>query len=776
MAKRRTRFLGIDWNSKTVQGAVVGSTIVGVLGLGGLWLNSYLQSDPKRPDPNAAQDSGANPVDSTLVGSLGPITIPEAKIRLDAALLRDDQMGRYVDAAVSETLDELKLLAASGDPLKVHALRIFQGAAQDFRARKFDQAERKTYAFLEIAPNLAYGHVFLGLALLGQKDFEAATEAFADGAKLAPEDFDAKFLHGVALLLNHEDDAAIRAFTRCTELTADSGVAYALLGGAYLQEGRNRAAVGVLETARHLAPDFQLGRAWLAAAYWNSNQKDKAVEAARDAIENNPRDVETRTNLCAFILDLRTPEEAIPICETALEFNPKYAFAHYTLGKAYLKQEEYKKAVAEFQRAIEAGDKSARVQDGLARALLRSGKVEEAIGEYRKALLADPDATWAYNFLGLIALRQGDFATSVYEFRRSLSVDSDQAGVHSLLGLALLLRGHTGDAIQSLERATRMNNTEGFYQYQLARAYVRSNRLQLGLDAINTAVALSPKLRTYLRTDAWLEPLWGHTVFIAIARGTDVETDTHVFPDPARGQGRSVDRILDETAARLGSLRDVCCRVRWIIDDRLNLSRIEKEGEFLFLNSEPNPVFLLSFDRINADGIAGKRQWYLFDGRWLFIAVERTAQVTKHELCGPNETLDLFDSHMVPFPIALVHDQKLLLERFHVKSVTPRSVNGRMMDCLILIPKEGTPYSRLYHSLELDIIAGTGLPYRVVTTGANRLERQVFEFTDLSEDTVDFGLTLNDFAKPPEWDAYTTIIERIAEPEEEPADSAKTKR
>ena len=92
-------------------------------------------------------------------------------------------------------------------------------------------------------------------------------------------------------------------------------------------------------------------------------------------------------------------------------------------------------------------------------------------------------------------------------------------------------------------------------------------------------------------------------------------------PDATDAAQARIDEILTRLEKRSDGLEDIRCNVVFVEDDRVNLSKRTKKGSILFLITEPNPHFLIHFERTEADGVLGKREWYLFDGRWLHQAI-----------------------------------------------------------------------------------------------------------------------------------------------------------
>lgn len=224
---------------------------------------------------------------------------------------------------------------------------------------------------------------------------------------------------------------------------------------------------------------------------------------------------------------------------------------------------------------------------------------------------------------------------------------------------------------------------------------------------------------------------------------------------------KRIDEILTHLQARSDGLNDIRCKVRFVEDDRINLSKRTKIGTLRFLMGEPNPRFLVHFTRIEVDGLLGKQEWYLFDGRWLYQAIERIKQVTKRELAHAGEKLDLFNLEKAPFPVPFGHKKATILRHFDVTLVPPTRDDPPGTDHIVCVPKPTSKLRRRYEKLELFISRDVHLPSRIVVTRNDGLEVNTTDFPDLSSASINVGLTAKDFVKPKAWRRYEEVVEKL---------------
>ena len=236
-----------------------------------------------------------------------------------------------------------------------------------------------------------------------------------------------------------------------------------------------------------------------------------------------------------------------------------------------------------------------------------------------------------------------------------------------------------------------------------------------------------------------------------------------------QGEGNArIDEILTQLQHRSDDLKDIRCEVRFVEDDRINLTQRTKFGEILFLMTKPNPHFLIHFQKTEADGVLGKQEWYLFDGQWLYQAVERTAQVTKQEVARPDKEFDLFDLEKAPFPLPFGQKRETILRNFDVTLAPPTPGNPANTDHLICIPKADSRLHRKYERLDLFVHRGIHLPSRIVVTKNDGLEVNTADFPDLSEKSINAGVKPKDFDKPAAWKKFKEVVEELVSTDNAP--------
>jgi len=283
---------------------------------------------------------------------------------------------------------------------------------------------------------------------------------------------------------------------------------------------------------------------------------------------------------------------------------------------------------------------------------------------------------------------------------------------------------------------------------------------------LNRTAGVSPRgrkpgLRTYAPSK-W--PAWAIIVAAAAVQPVLSQDSTE---RPAANAVR-IDEILTQLQQRSDGLQDIRCEVRFVEDDRINLTQRTKFGGILFLMTKPNPHFLIHFEKTEADGVLGKQEWYLFDGQWLYQVVERIAQVTKQEVARSGMEFDLFDLEKAPFPVPFGQKRETILRNFNVTLTSPAPGDPPRTDHLICVPKPDSRLYRKYERLELFVHRDIHLPSRIVVTKNNGYEINTADFPDLSEKSINAGVKPTDFEKPAAWKKYKEVVEELVPDDDGP--------
>jgi hypothetical protein len=238
------------------------------------------------------------------------------------------------------------------------------------------------------------------------------------------------------------------------------------------------------------------------------------------------------------------------------------------------------------------------------------------------------------------------------------------------------------------------------------------------------------------------------------AKGAPGSDEPAAGAQPSTPVDEKLDAILTRLEHRGEGLKDIACKVVYVEEDQINLSQQKKSGTIRFLLTEANPIFMIEFDKTVVDGLLGKREWYYFDGRWLWRALERTKTVSKQELVPEGEVIDLFNIESAPFILPFGHKKAEILRNFDVRLAPPAEGDPKDADHVVCTPKPGSRLADRYQHVQLFVDRELGLPVRIVTTKGGGYIKETADFPDLSPKSLNAGLTARHFAPLKEWREY----------------------
>jgi hypothetical protein len=248
----------------------------------------------------------------------------------------------------------------------------------------------------------------------------------------------------------------------------------------------------------------------------------------------------------------------------------------------------------------------------------------------------------------------------------------------------------------------------------------------------------------------------------SIASGQAGEAEGRAVGDSdAAAMASRIDEILTGLERRGDGVSDIRCQVRLTEEDKVNLTEGIKFGSILFMITEPNPHFLIHFEKSEKDGIVGRQEWFLFDGRWLWEASERQKQVIKRQIVRPAEKLDLFDLERAPFPVPFGQKKETILRNFDVSLSPPEASDPPNTDHLVCIPRPDSAMYRKYERLEFFVNRDLHLPTKIVVTKNEGHEVISAVFPDLSEKSINAQVKREDFAPPAAWRKYKEVVETM---------------
>lgn len=234
-------------------------------------------------------------------------------------------------------------------------------------------------------------------------------------------------------------------------------------------------------------------------------------------------------------------------------------------------------------------------------------------------------------------------------------------------------------------------------------------------------------------------------------------------PDDAAAAARvspEVESILDRLEQAGEKVKDLKADINYVVVDTLIDDKQTKPGHLKYREATPNAQFYVEFTGLDQGGvIIDKKEWYVFDGRWLIEAREATRQVIKREIVAEGERIDPFRLGEGPFPLPFGQKKQEILENFAVELAPRAAGDPPNADHLRCVPLADTQMAEEYTQLDLYVDSRLDLPTKIVADAKKDNKRITVTFARMQLNT---GIPGSDFAfkHPRGWPAPT--IERLA--------------
>jgi tetratricopeptide (TPR) repeat protein len=314
---------------------------------------------------------------------------------------------------------------------------------------------------LQNAPASLDARLALIRAWIARDDFGLAEAELTALKRQAPEVAAIHALDGSLAMIRGKHAQARAAFTRALQL--DAAMTDALTGLTTLDmlQGNVAAARARIETvvdARADSPDvlFLAGKVFAAAGV-----PEKAVQALRKNIDLDPLNID----------------------------------AYALLGQVYAERGELATALAEFDRI--AGQEPRNVSARIMAAVIvhGQGNLENAKTRYLEILKLEPRAALAGNNLAALYADEGQNLDLAQRLAESAA---DQFPAHpevqDTLGFIYYQRHALGPAIRRFEQSIAADPRNAIYHYHLGLAFTKNGEHDRARRALQTALALNPKL------------------------------------------------------------------------------------------------------------------------------------------------------------------------------------------------------------------------------------------------------------------------------------------
>ena len=221
--------------------------------------------------------------------------------------------------------------------------------------------------------------------------------------------------------------------------------------------------------------------------------------------------------------------------------------------------------------------------------------------------------------------------------------------------------------------------------------------------------------------------------------------------------------VLDRLEKAGQDIRDLRCAVTYHVLDEIGDDEFTKYGQIRFKKADPNPMFLIWFDKCVQDGeVSRRKEWYQFDGRWFSEAKQATKSIIRREVLHPGEKIAPFRLGEGPFPVPFGQKKSDILESFEVALVAASAEDPPGSKHLQLTPKPKTSMADKWVRIDLFVLKDLGLPGKIIAEERGTARTITSAFTDLDKSSINTGFAASEIRLPKETDKYAVSVESLA--------------
>lgn len=249
-------------------------------------------------------------------------------------------------------------------------------------------------------------------------DLSSAVSTGKAAVKIAPLNAIAHCNLGMALLDQKDYDAALLALRRAIEITPNFATAYNNIATALRKKGDLLGAEQQYRTALKHNPDEMNAGNNLISLFLETDQSTAALQLAQSRLKKYPKDAESHRSIGRAFLQLENLDAVERAFRNALALKPDHAEAMLGLSEVFGKKKHYALAFEYAQKAVHIDPTSAFAHQQMGHCLADLGNISQAFEYLQKSLSLDSDFVPALLSRGSLHMENGDMDLARLDFAR----------------------------------------------------------------------------------------------------------------------------------------------------------------------------------------------------------------------------------------------------------------------------------------------------------------------------------------------------------------------
>lgn len=330
---------------------------------------------------------------------------------------------------------------------------------------------------------------------------DAAALSHLSQFNVASASLRAQFQLGLALASHGHEEQAIPFFEVVQKQYPDSYDAAFNLALCYVEAKRFVPATELLASVKQKGKVTAELDNLLGEAYKGADQIQPAIDALREATRLDPKDEANYIDLASLCTDHEAFDLGLEVIEVGMHYNPQSDRLVFQRGILHALKNQFDLADQDFQLASQLAPDKNLSYAGLSISYMQTGNLPEAVRTLRERVRQKPDDATLQYLLGEALIRAGaapdapDFAEAKTALERSVSLNASFVPPKVDLAKLYLRENRVEESVALLETARSLDPQEKSIYSQLATAYRRQKKAEQAAAALATLTRLNEQQR-----------------------------------------------------------------------------------------------------------------------------------------------------------------------------------------------------------------------------------------------------------------------------------------
>ncbi len=290
------------------------------------------------------------------------------------------------------------------------------------------EAEALAQQILRDHPNEPNILRVLGVALMRQGKFEAASKHLSTSVKIAPELAGGHEQYGLALATLGRLNEAEESLQTALRLDPNSESVHSKLARLQAMQGKDEESRKTRDRTLELNPHWQ--KMQEAMQLQADDKHDEARQLVKKVLREDPDNVNALNLMGGICMTQDAFNDAEAFLRKAVGLAPDFAVAWSVLSASLKEQGNFEEAIEALEKALSLDPKNADGHCSLGNLLMAWGKEERALVSFDRALAIKPDLASALLSKGHVLKTMGDLDDAIRAYRASAKARPDLGEIY----------------------------------------------------------------------------------------------------------------------------------------------------------------------------------------------------------------------------------------------------------------------------------------------------------------------------------------------------------